>query len=206
MGDKWQGEIVKMLHNYNIHTRSHPPLKHLEGWGVADPASPDIVGGNAKTILIEIKTGDLNSFPFSKWKEHQREWARNIRIQSGIEYWLAIVIPMNEIVQAVKRVAFLIPYPVMLKLEELIRPFQNSVPFRLNKAHLLLMRDQGLDMEQLLDMFRLDWVPRTGWVIPKTHSFYWMYLRHNTSYLYKHPEERDAIFDKMMLQEDSNGN
>lgn len=193
MADSYQNEISKMLHGYNIftrHERALPVIKYdkLVGWNTPDRSSPDLTGGLVHQINVEVKTGKNERFNFSSWDDGQREYAAEWRIKRGCEYWLAIITETKNSPHRVKRVAALVPYPIMIRTEEVFSGIQKSIPFKAVKGMNLHVQENNLCMEQLWAEFMLNWIPGHGWSLPEEHAFFKMYLNQKP-YLYTEVSE-----------------
>ncbi len=190
MADKYQAEITKMLHSYQIFTRHERAIPIVNGqrvvsWNVPDRSSPDLTGGLVHLINVEVKTGNLNNFPFSKITEGQFEYAKVWREKRGCEYWFAIVIPtVNPIHGRLKRGAFLVPYPELISTMIKLEGIQKSIPYQLEKGMSRKLAEQKLYASYHWSEFELDYDSKRKWSIPGNHPFAGMYLNQKP-YLYK---------------------
>ncbi len=189
MADIYQNEITKMLHDLNIFTRHERALPIVKNgrvicWNTPARKSPDLTGGLVHQIHVEVKTGKNGNFSFSSWDQGQREYAEKWRTIRGCEYWLAIVVETKDSPHPrVSKVSYLVPYPVMIKIEKSLNGIQKSIPYCVKPGARKAIVEGDLVMKTLLSRFKLDYLPVVKWKIPLEHPFYCMYLN-KPSHLY----------------------
>lgn len=171
--DKYQGEIVKCLHNYHAWTRSSITAKYAED----EPGSADLmVHINGKGTAVEVKTGKDNCFDFNNFRPNQREWAELYQRDTKCIYWIAFVIeseysPYTSL--RIPRVAFLVPYIMIISTIESIKSIQSTLPYYAGKGYNISMQESHSDMKHMWKDYELSW--SKGWRIPTWHSFYSLY-------------------------------
>ena len=170
--DKNQTECSNMFHRMGWATRPNPPRPIAPGkWAVPDDGSPDLVVQRwANGAHIEVKNGDT-SFAFSEWRENQRTWANKYGDQHNLWFFLGLgTDPPNYNPEKYNpRGSFLFPWWVMLICEQMLLPYQKSLPYRA-KGSLIVIQEQRLYAEYLLKNYRLVWSDG-GWHMPATNSF-----------------------------------
>jgi hypothetical protein len=167
--DVWHGEIVTWLHEgLGVLSRSNPTQSYQE------PAAADIF---IPRLVIEVKTARKGLFSFvNDWKPEQRAWAEKHCRPSGAEYWVAVVYDRINSNWRVNRACFLVPYEELVHAHEMVKPVQDSLPYKLTKYHSLYLRENQLEAVTIWKDFELSWVGKTEkWVVPETHAFTAMY-------------------------------
>ena len=85
------------------------------------------------------------------------------------------------------RRAWLVPYPVMLEVDALVRPIQNTLVYRAGKGMKKEIQARRLDAPTLLKGFELTWAGHSKWSVPEAHPFSVMYLNAPPiPFLYEH--------------------
>lgn len=115
-----------------------------------DPGSADILCAvNGFSACIEVKTGNGN-IPFAGWRDNQRGWAEQWCRALNTEYWIwwgVRNLPPD------KTTGYLIPYTEQLFLENMIRPVQASLPYKVEAGMSKILQEKRWDCTNLLGDF-----------------------------------------------------
>ena len=206
MADRVAPEVIGTLHHYGVGVRTDPTLLiagHDERpvWetGRAD-TQYDLLG---RAFYIEIKNG-ITGFDLTDWRDNQRGWAAQWGRQNA-EYWLWLSLGIDSPTYTygavrvgkekrkglppyyLPRRSWLVPYPVMIAVDAVVRPIQNTLVYRAGKGMRKEIQALGLDAPTLLDGFELAWAGSSRWSIPDDHPFGVMYLNApQIPFLYEH--------------------
>lgn len=143
---------------FTVHIPDVPPK--LKGGGYENGMA-DLILCPAGLPAVEVKTGTGNhrqSFPFARWSENQRAWAKAWEEKGQGTYWLLIVCGTRAGVAPTSktpypRIAVLMPRVRVLELEEALG--RKSIPYQLLKE----------------SEYRLEWAGNKTWHVPENHLF-----------------------------------
>jgi hypothetical protein len=126
---------------------------------VLDPLGPSQV--------IEVKTLNLaqvKAFAFSRIETNQRRWLDSWQSAGGQGYLALGVIGID------KRPLWIVPWPVWKTTEELITPYQQSIPFSAGKGYRTELQ-AGLDLLRLMGDY-LCQKQGNHWTLPDGHALH----------------------------------
>ncbi len=173
MADKFAGEVGKSLHQWKFGYRSDPTAKYA----TADaPGRADMLATKGgRSVYIEIKSAAA-AFAFTDLRDNQRKWIEEQALkveQTPVWIWLNLGQhpPNYNPDDYLPRRAFLVPYELFLDIENQVKPFQNSLPYRAGKGYNVQVQALKLDAVHLLSNYALQW-NKGFWVVPENHPFY----------------------------------
>lgn len=141
-------EIYRMLrYTYDLWPDHFPDIKGIK----KQPGRPDLVVMNPRGpgFYVEVKVHRANkntSFSFTEISEGQRRWLSEWeKVRSGGSYLALGVVGIRP------RRGYLIPWPMWLYVEELITPFQNSLPHEVRPGMLKEVQERHLDFRLIKD-------------------------------------------------------
>lgn len=167
MADNYAPEIRQSFHLQGFMTRVDETSRFATE-GEAG-RSDLVVLKNGKGCAVEIKAG-VHSFSFADWRDNQRSWAKIwCEDYSKIPYWIALAIGINGVAAPKKglRHCWVIPYTYFEKIELLIKPYQNSIPYKIGKGFNLEMQQLKYDCVNLFKLYQCEWV-----VEKRTYYYY----------------------------------
>lgn len=164
MADKYQGEMTRTIKNAGFFTIKLPDAY----WNGKKMVYPDVgrpdnfFAGHYTGGFIEAKTGRgkyQQRWPFSEWRDSQREWYETIAKPQNVMYFFFIVVGAGITAKQYPRIAAIIP-----------------------ARHIKLIEDdsdrKSLSYKDIVDMTdcRLEWLGNQTWHIPEHHIF-WSEIR-----------------------------
>lgn len=170
-------ELYQMLrYRYNLWPDHFPDIP-----GDKQPGRPDLVvmNPNGPGYYVEVKALNLNrdkSFAFSSITEGQRRWLDTWQAvcTHPIGSWIAIGVYQK------RHEIYLIPWSRWARLENDVRPYQDSLPYAVGPGYLTELQNLKLDF-RLLDEYKLVRIRKTadrlpgesGWKIPRPWEVLW---------------------------------
>lgn len=174
MADKYAHEAWRTLRSYGFAVRTDPTEKYSTSGenGRADA----LVARAGRAVYVEAKTG-ATSFAFKNWRPNQREWfyeyCAKYPFQMELWFWITMGFdrPNSTNPTDAPRRSYLFSSQIMFQTEQLISPYQDSIPYRVGPAYKREMQDRHLDAENLWLPYALMWDGGGKWKIPNTHAF-----------------------------------
>lgn len=173
MADVHAGEVTRSLHKLKFGIRTDITERFATG---DEPGRADqMIVKNGLGGYIEIKSAKT-SFNFSDLRDNQREWIeQEAYANSKCRVWLWLFLGKNppnyDPQKYLPRRAWLVEYWDWLAIEDVIKPIQNSLPYRAGKGYAKEMQGRCLDAETLLQGHVLTWSGAGVWTIDPTHPF-----------------------------------
>lgn len=170
-------ELYQMLrYRYNLWPDHFPDIA-----AVKQPGRPDLVVMNPKGpgYYVEVKAfapDKETAFPFSCITEGQRKWLTmwNDQCDNVAGSWLAIG------AYGTRHEIYLIPWADWLGYEDLLSPYQNSLPYKVGHGYDTEMQRLKIDF-RMLEWAKLLRVPtkerlpgESGWRIPPQWEAMWI--------------------------------
>ena len=182
MADLHSGEVSRSLHKWGFGVRADPTVNWTQqGKGDFTPGRADLmVVKNGYGCYIEIKSGKTG-FLFSHYEPHQRQWAETyalpIPYQTPVWIWLFLGTdpPNRNPERYVPRKAWLVPYFAFLEVEQMIAPYQATLPYRVKKGLRKELQEGSLDACTLFRDYELQWNGGGVWMCPESHLFRQVY-------------------------------
>lgn len=193
MADRWQSEATASIRSWGFNTYKSPDMRY-DKYGrplfQSTPGTPDLfVFRGGRMTYVEVKDGYTN-FPFNNFEQTKKDYIAKYcqAAPYGIEVWLWLALGSgspNYKPEKSPRITWLVPIAEWYKVEEIIKPHQLSLPYRVGKGYNTVMQNNRFDAVTLLEKFMLKWKGAGLWALPDTHPFYNMYVNQPPLPLYE---------------------
>lgn len=163
MADKYQGELTRTLKHAGFFTLKLPDAY----WNGKKMVYPDVgrpdnfFAGHYTGGFIEAKTGRgkyQQRWPFSEWRDSQREWYETIAKPQNVMYFFFIVVGAGINAKKYPRIASIMPASFIEDAE--LNSDRKSISYK----------------DIVSSDYKLEWLGNQTWHIPDHHIF-WSYLR-----------------------------
>ena len=133
---------------------------------------PDIIAIRPdRTIVVEVKTFPRGkSFPLDAIRPEQRRWLDAWTEVGGLAYLGLGTTEGTAGSESNPRYCWLVPWSIWLGVEDVLSPFQASLPLLAGKGYSTALQEQHLDAIHLLAGWELRW--SKGWH-PQAATYEW---------------------------------